>query len=80
MKSSASVKMSVDEEAEVLATLRAMEADEKYNTPSRYSSNTALYPNNLITFSALHIAYIRKYPETNPQQYLQNLKMITKVR
>lgn len=73
-------KMSAEEEAVVAAILEAMEADARYNTPSRYSSNTALYPDNVVTFSAGHMNNLRKYPNINPDQYIQNLKLITRIR
>lgn len=72
--------MSTEEEAEILVVLRAMEEDTAYNTPARYSSNTALYPNNSITFSAQHLTYMRRFPDLDPRQYIQNLKLITRIR
>lgn len=72
--------MRIVDEAEITTALEAMEADNIYNTPSRYSPNTALYPNNMISFAAIHLAYIRKYPTIDPYQYLQNLRLTTLVR
>lgn len=80
MKPSSSTKMSAEQEAELLAELEAMEADSRYNTPARFTTNTDLYPGNSITFSLQHIAYMKKYPSVNPHQYIQNLRMITRIR
>lgn len=80
MKLYKKVKMTREEEADIIAALRGMEEDENYNTPSKYSPNKDLYPNNKIPFSLLHIAYLRKYPDINPHQYLQNLRLITLVK
>ncbi len=79
MKLSGNVKRTADEEVEVLAVLKAMESDDVYNTASRYSSNAALYPDNIMTFSAQHIAYLRKFPNIDSHQYVQNLRLITRV-
>ncbi len=72
--------MSIVDEADITTSLEAMEADNIYNTPSRYSPNTALYPDNMISFAAIHVAYLRKYPSIDPRQYLQNLKLTTLIR
>lgn len=72
--------MTSQEESELLAVLMAMEADAKYSTPSRYSSNAILYPDNLITFSAFHMVAIQKYSDIDISHYIQNLKLITLIR
>jgi hypothetical protein len=79
-KAAGSFKMNTDEETAVVAVLEAMESDKRYNTPSRYSSNTVLYPNNTISFAAAHLAYIRKFPDVDPHKYILNLKMSTLIR
>lgn len=75
-----SPKMSPDEEAEIQLTLEAMEVSERYNTPSRYSSASTTYPDNLMPFSAVHMAYMKKYPSINPEQYIQNLRLSTRIK
>lgn len=80
MRALKDAKMSEEEAASALRALEAMEADRQYNTPSRYSSNSTLYPDNLIAFSELHMSYLRKFPTLNPEQYIQNLKLITQIR
>ena len=79
MKTHAKTKLTVAEEAQLLVELKEMEDDAHYNTPSRYSSNTTLYPDNLITFSALHIANVQKYPDVDLHQYILNLKLMTRI-
>lgn len=70
--------MDANEEAEVLTTLQAMETDKQYNTASRYHNNSEKYPDNLITFSQMHMATLKKFPLINARQYIANLKLITK--
>ncbi len=79
MKTHAKTKLTPAEEAQLLVELKEMEDDARYNTPSRYSSNTTLYPDNLITFSALHIATVQKYPDVDLRQYMLNLKLMTRI-
>ena len=68
------------EEAELRAIFKEMEKSGKYNTVSKYHNDTAKYPDNKITFSDTHIAYLKRYPQLNPQQYIQNLRLSTKHR
>lgn len=67
-------------EAEVLVSLQQMETDKRYKTASKYHTNAEKYPDNLITFAEIHIAYLKKFPAVNPGQYINNLKLITKLR
>lgn len=60
--------------------LQSMVADDTYMTESSYSPNAELYPNNLIPFVDKHMEYLRSHPSTNPQHYLSNLRMITRLR
>lgn len=63
-----------------ISELNRMASDSKYNTDSSYSTNSELYPDNLIPFVNKHIDYIRKHPSMDPGQYLANLRLMTKVR
>lgn len=63
-----------------IENLNKMAIDDKYNTDSSYSTNSELYPDNLIPFVNKHVDYIRKHPSMDPNQYLANLKLMTKVR
>lgn len=67
-------------EEEIRTALRAMEADESYQTEVTYSANVALYPDNTISFTEKHTAYIKTHPALKPEHYIANLKLKTKRR
>lgn len=69
------------EEGQAIAlTLKNMALDEAYNTDSSYSANSELYPDNLIPFVAKHMSYLNAHPSTDPQHYISNLRLMTRVR
>lgn len=71
------------ESAEGLAikeTLMAMAADVTYHTLSTYSANGLLYPDNQISFVDKHMEYLRTHPATDPQHYLSNLRLMTRIK
>ncbi|MDB5186350.1 MAG: hypothetical protein JWL85_873 [Candidatus Saccharibacteria bacterium] len=72
--------LSIEESAEIEATLRLMTQDIKYNTESSYSANGELYPDNSISFVDKHLNYITKHPSIDPQHYLSNLRLMTRLR
>lgn len=81
--STASKKINFIDSDEGQATrqqLLDMVADDAYMTDSSYSANGALYPDNLIPFVDKHMEYLRSHPTTNPQQYLSNLRLVTRLR
>jgi len=61
-------------------SLKDMVSDTAYNTTSSYSANSELYPDHKISFVSKHKDYIFNHPATNPQQYLSNLRLMTRVR
>ena len=61
-------------------TLALIAADSGYNTKSSYTSDSSVYPDNLIPFVDKHVKYMQAHPSTNPEQYLSNLRLITRVR
>jgi hypothetical protein len=65
---------------EIEQALRAMEQDNDYNTASTYSANVGLYPDNKMSFAEKHMAYLKTHVNTNPEMYLSNLRLMTKVR
>ncbi len=65
---------------ELLKVLKAMDQDLRFNTEPTFSSDAEKYPDNLMPFVDKHVKYIRNHPATNPQHYLANLRLITKVR
>lgn len=60
--------------------LRQMVADEAFNTQPTYSSNTKLYPDNLIPFVDKHMDYLCSHPSTDPQHYISNLRLISRLK
>ncbi|PIZ62670.1 hypothetical protein COY17_02175 [Candidatus Saccharibacteria bacterium CG_4_10_14_0_2_um_filter_52_9] len=76
-------RVSFFESEEGLATKRILErieTDTLYNTASSYSANTITYSDNLIPFVDKHMNYLNSHPNVNLDQYLANLRLITKIR
>ena len=69
-----------EEGLEIEHTLRQMALDMAYNTDSSYSANIEMYPDNLIPFVAKHMSYLNAHPSTDPQHYISNLRLMTRVR
>jgi hypothetical protein len=69
-----------EEGMEIKRILNSMTMDDSYNTDSSYSANSVLYPNNLIPFVDKHMNYLYTHPSTNPQHYISNLRLVTKIR
>jgi hypothetical protein len=63
-----------------LILLKNMAANESFNTSSSYSANTELYPDHQIPFVDKHMCYLRDHPETNPTQYLANLRLMSRIK
>lgn len=63
-----------------IQSLRGMMSDATYNTQAGYSSNKELYPDNSIPFDEQHVEYIASHPAVNPQHYLSNLRIMTRIR
>ena len=51
-----------------------------YSTPSSYSPNTKLYPDNRMPFVDKQMNYIIKYPLLDAQLYISDIKNTTKIR
>jgi hypothetical protein len=60
--------------------LRAMNGNTLYNTGPSYTANTKLYPNNLMPFVDKQMEYLRTHPAINPDQYIANLRLMTRLR
>lgn len=69
-----------EEQLDFEAKLLQMEGDTKFNTPSQYATDTVKYPSNTMSFSQKHIEHLRKFPEINFEQYLSNLRLMTRIR
>lgn len=65
---------------DTLRQLEAMASDDGYNTPASYSANTALYPDNLISFVDKHMLYLKTHTTVNTQHYISNLKLMTRLK
>lgn len=60
--------------------LRRMEASEEYYTVESYSANTNLYANNRISFTEKHKTYIYTHSSVDPEKYMANLRLMTRVK
>ena len=69
-----------EEGAHILRELRAMVADSKYNTGSTYSSDVSTYADHKIPFTDKHMQYLIAHPSVDAEQYLSNLRLMTRVR
>lgn len=68
-----------EEGKEIKQKLQKIAEDSNYNTPSSYSSNTILYPDNLIPFVDKHMHYLVNHPKLEPNQYLANVMLVTRL-
>jgi len=68
------------EGVEITQQLVAMSTSKLYNTESSYSTNSKQYPDNQIPFVNRHVEYLRTHPTIDPQQYISNLQLMTRVR
>jgi hypothetical protein len=59
--------------------LTEMVADKNFITESYYSANASLYPDNLMTFVEKHMEYLRAHPSTDPDYYIANLRLMTRI-
>lgn len=71
---------STEEGVNFLVTLEQMTADRAYNTPTTYTSNEKLYPNNQMSFVDRHMNYINTHPKIDADKYLSNLRLMTNLR
>lgn len=69
-----------DEGVLAMQELTSMVLDENYVTDQSFIANSEKYTDHLIPFIDKHLAYLHNHPATNPQQYLSNLRLITRIR
>ncbi len=69
-----------EEAQEVKRQLELIANDEKYNTAASYSANELLYPDNLIPFVDKHMKYLISHPQLDPEMYLANVRLLTRIR
>lgn len=60
--------------------LRSMVNDTAYSTEPSYSTNSGLYPDNLIPFVDKHMNYLLHHPATETGHYLANLRLMTRLK
>ncbi len=63
-----------------LQELEALADNKAYFTEASYSANTSLYPDNAISFVDKHMLYLQSHPGINTQQYISNLRLMTRLR
>jgi hypothetical protein len=68
-----------EEGAAIKKSLIEIAADSAYNTQSSYSV-AAQYSDHLIPFVDKHMNYLNGHPSIDPEQYVSNLRLITKIR
>ena len=69
-----------EEAIQIEKMLHLMATDTAYNTNSSYSADAVHYPDNLIPFVDKHMNYLKAHPSLDPQHYLANLRLMTKIR
>lgn len=69
-----------EEGIEFEQALRLMALDDTYNTAPSYSPNSELYKDHLKPFVDKHMDYISAHPSINPQLYISNLRLMTRIK
>ncbi|HEX7632911.1 MAG TPA: hypothetical protein VF401_01145 [Candidatus Saccharimonadales bacterium] len=69
-----------EEAVQIKAALVALEKDANYCTEASYSANEIDHPDSSISFVDKHMHYLSEHPKVNPQYYLSNLRLMTRVR
>lgn len=64
---------------EAKVKLRSFEDNPHMNTVGRYSPTACEWPDNILPFSEIHLAYLRKNKAVNPLHYLSNLELMIKI-
>jgi hypothetical protein len=71
---------------ETLAGIKArqllveMNADASFKTEAYFSANVDLHPDHRISFVDKHMEYLRAHPSTDPEQYISNLRLMTRIK
>lgn len=64
----------------ILEELKSMASNATYNTGSSYSTDSGAYSDNLMPFVDKHMRYLIAHPSVDPDHYLANLRLMTRVR
>ncbi len=65
---------------EALLELRKLEKDPTMNTVGAYSPTALEFKDQIRPFSEVHLEYLRKNKNVNPDHYISNLKIMLKKR
>ncbi len=65
-----------DEVIVIRLALEGMVSDASYNTEAKYTVN----PANSLSFVDKHLTYLCAHPKLNPQHYLSNLRLMTRIK
>ncbi len=68
------------EAVSVKERLLSMAANIDYSTTSTYSSDGGKYPDHQMSFVDKHMSYLASHPSVNPEQYLANLRLMSRIR
>jgi hypothetical protein len=66
--------------AETRRQLITMENDPLYSTAASYTPNTAVYPDNVMSFADKHMDYLSTHLGVGVPTYLANLRLKTRSR
>lgn len=69
-----------EEGAKIQQALKSMATDTGYSTIDSYSANAEMHPDHLVSFVDKHMAYLQSHPSVDPDHYLANLRLMTRVR
>lgn len=69
-----------EEGAEIRRALHQLELDDHYNTQAGQTPNLDNYPDGLIPFTDVHLLYLNRNPQVNPEHYLSNLRLRLRIR
>lgn len=72
--------VSDEQMVQVKTTLEEMVESTTYNTQSSFSANLTRHPDNLICFVDKHMEYLASHRGIDPQHYVANLRLITRIR
>ena len=60
---------------EIIAALKRMELDPRYQTERFYRGTSHRWTDNYLSFVEYHINYLKAYPSLDPDKYISNLRL-----
>jgi hypothetical protein len=69
-----------DEGATIRKDLHSMVESTLFNTRSSYIASDMVYSDHQIPFVDKHMDYLNTHPKVNPDHYISNLRLITRIR